>query len=113
MPPSQNKTKVLGVRLTHEEVEMIERAAAEEGSAGVSPFLRKLILGSLSLPTPTTLILESVLALQFGMYEMAKKAAEGTPLPAAKIQSLQDKLEISGGTLITKFMHRRSQIRKE
>ena len=109
MAANQNKTKVVGVRLTHEEVQMIERAAAEDGSLGLSPFIRKLILSSLRLPNPTTMILESVLALQFGMYEMAKKAAEGTPLPAAKIQSLQDKLEISGEMLIAKFLHRRSQ----
>jgi hypothetical protein len=108
MPANQNKTKVVGVRLTLEEVEMVERAAAEEGALGLSPFLRRLILTSLTLPNPTTLILESVLALQFGMYEMAKKEAEGTPLPAAKIQSLQDKLEISGSTLVTRFVTRRS-----
>jgi hypothetical protein len=112
MPTSPNKTKVVGVRLTHEEVTMIERAASEDGAEGVSPFVRKLILSSLNLPTPPTLLLESVLALQFGMYEMAKKAAEGTPLSAAKIQSLQDKLEISGTTLVTRFMNRRGQKEK-
>jgi hypothetical protein len=109
METTRKFTEIVTTKLCPEDVQTLRQEAARRGFTELSPFIRELILGSLALPTPTTLMLEVVLGIQFGMYEMAKKAAEGTPLSAARIQSLQEKLETAGGTLTSNFLHRRSQ----
>ena len=108
MKGNSGKRVVLSVRLSQSEVDFLKAEATKRELGDVSSLVRELIMASFVLPTPSTLILETVLQLQFGIFEIAKKAAEGKPLSSLRLQSLQESLEMSGETLATKYINRRT-----
>jgi len=99
----------LTIKLKSDDMEMLSAEAKRRGFPDLAPFARELILSNMSLPTPTTLILEVLLQFQYAMYEMAEKSAAGQPLPQAKIQSLRAKLDTVGESLVASYLNRRRQ----
>jgi hypothetical protein len=99
----------LTIKMKSDDMEMLSAEAKRRGFTDLAPFARELILSNMSLPTPTTLILEVLLQFQYAMYELAERSAAGQPLPQAKIQSLRAKLETVGESLVASYVNRRRQ----
>ena len=95
------------VKMTRNDANLIQDEGKRRGYESTGAFLRDLLLNSLSLPTQSTLLLESVLRVEFLLTESFKVFAPD-PRDRAEVEELQKRAEAISGDLLKKFVARRS-----
>ncbi len=95
------------VKMTQSDARLVQEEGRRRGYETTGAFLRTLLLDSLAVPTDRTLLLESVMRVEFLIAECFKIFAPD-PRDRAEVEGLQKKAELVSGDLLKGVILRRS-----
>ncbi len=103
---NQNLSVNVCVKMTRNDATLVQEEAKRRGFETTGAFLRELLLGSLSVPTDRTLLLESAMRVEFLVAECFKVFAPDAD-DRAEVEGLQRKAELMSSDLLKGVMLRR------
>lgn len=105
---SNSLTRILTVRLTKIDAELLQEEADRRGFATVASFARNMILGSLAQKDEPNHELELLLQIRFMIAENFRAVTPEEEQSA--LEKIQERAEAGSQALLTEFLQRRSGI---
>ncbi len=108
---SETLTAAISVRLTEKDAERLRTEAERQGFSTTGAYVREMVLWSLAVPNERTLLLETVLRVEFLMAECFKAVAPNQE-DVDLVEGLQQRAEAVSRDLLTRFVTRRGSLDK-
>lgn len=99
-------TETITLRFTKAQAEMLKAGAAKAGFTGVRSFAREIVLESLAVPSEKTLLLETMLQVDYRVAEYLRVLA-GESLDERSIERIRARSEAIVSTLLARFVMKR------
>ncbi|MEO8130833.1 MAG: hypothetical protein ABI822_27290 [Bryobacteraceae bacterium] len=101
-------TTAISIRLTKQDAELLRHEAARRGFATTGGFARTVILGSLARPEEGSVLLETILRVEYLVAECFK--AVSPEEEQAGFEKIRESAEARSAELLESFIQRRSRL---